>query len=196
MSTTLPTETTTAWRLARRSRIRAFRAGRYLLVLAEGDLPTPGYEVDIVPSPPMTWPPQYDLLRRERPGVWAREITPYTHSEVVVHPEDVPRVTVHHVDGEDEVAVEECGEDLEAFRALVTSAPGDADAWAAPAEATGMSRRLSFDEAFARALANLPRSVPQPPATLTRVEVVEVGGLFGGFAAFHHLVVRVRQTAG
>src|SRR3954447_12743959 len=39
--------TVTDWELARRSSIRAFRAGRYVLILAEGELPTPGYEVDI-----------------------------------------------------------------------------------------------------------------------------------------------------
>ena len=56
--------------LAQRSSIRAFRAGQYVLIVAEGEVPTPGYEVDIVQSPLRIFPQQYNLVRRERPGIW------------------------------------------------------------------------------------------------------------------------------
>jgi hypothetical protein len=37
--------------------------------------------------------------------------------------------------------------------------------------------------------------VKSPPAdALSRVEVVEIGGLFGGIAGFHDLFVRVCRT--
>jgi hypothetical protein len=53
---------------------------------------------------------------------------------------------------------------------------------------------MSFDEAFADAIANLRPSLPDPDA-LSRVEVVDIGGLFGGIAGFHHLFVKVRQVS-
>ena len=56
--------------------------------------------------------------------------------------------------------------------------------------ATGRSASLSFDEAFADALAQLP---PSPVADgQTRVKVTEIGGLFGGIAGFHELFVKIR----
>jgi hypothetical protein len=66
VTTILSGETTAAFELAQRNRIRAFRLGGYVLIVAEGDLPTPGYEVDIQQSPLRIFPQQYNLLRRER----------------------------------------------------------------------------------------------------------------------------------
>jgi hypothetical protein len=54
---------------------------------------------------------------------------------------------------------------------------------------------MSFDEAFADAIANLRPSLPDHPDALSRVEVVDIGGLFGGLAGFHHLFVKVRQVS-
>ena len=192
----LPTVTSSTWTLAQRSSIRAFRAGRHLLILAEGDLPDPGWEVDIAPSPRMGWPPHFDLLRRERPGAWGRSVAPYRHGEVVTYPDDLPTVTVHHVDGEDEVEIEPCGDDLAEFAALVGGGTEQAGDPAAGAEAVGMSRRLDFDEAFADALTHLPPSIPARAGAVTRVNVVDVGALFGGSAGFHHLVVRIQRIGG
>jgi hypothetical protein len=101
-------------------------------------------------------------------------------------------VTVHHADGQDEVDIEESGVDLAQFASVVSG--GSQQLAAAANEATGMSSRLSFDEAFADALANLPYSPPSHPDQLTSVKVTEVGGLFGGFAGFHHLYVKVEST--
>jgi hypothetical protein len=39
---TVDTALETMEQLAERNSIRAFRAGRYILIVAEGDLPTPG----------------------------------------------------------------------------------------------------------------------------------------------------------
>jgi hypothetical protein len=60
--------------------------------------------------------------------------------------------------------------------------------------ATGYSRNLSFDEAFADAVANLPPLEPAHPDTLETVRVIEIGGLFGGVAGCRQLYVRVRRT--
>lgn len=61
-------------------------------------------------------------------------------------------------------------------------------------EATGHSRKLSFDEAFADALARLPALEPEHPDVLETVSVVEIGGLLGGIAGLRDLYVRVRRT--
>jgi hypothetical protein len=194
VTTTLPPETTTAWELAQRTKIRAFRAGRYVLIVAHGDLPSPGYEVDIQQSPLRIYPQQYNLVRRPLPGFWPAVVVPYRYGEAVLFPTDRPVVTVHHSDGQDAVEIEECGEDLAGFAALVSDEPAEAAAGQA-AEATGMSAKLSFDEAFADAISKLPQPFPTHPDQLTTVDVVHIGGLFGGIAGFHHLVVRVRSSS-
>ena len=61
---------------------------------------------------------------------------------------------------------------------------------------TGFSGSLGFDEAFAGALDSLPPVEPPFPDALTRIRVLEVGGLFGGFPGFHDLFVRICRTVG
>ncbi|WP_142392556.1 hypothetical protein [Mycobacterium sp. 3519A] len=177
--------------LARRNKIRAFRAGRYILIVASGDLPTPGYDADIEPSPLRIFPQQYNLLQRRRAGMWPQVLTPYTYGELFVYPEDQSVVTVHHADGQDDVDIEPAGLDLAAFTNAVSASQ---EAVGAVDEATGTSSRLSFDEAFADALANLPVHEPSHPDELTSVKVTEVGALFGGIAGFRHLYVKVQST--
>ena len=108
----------------------------------------------------------------------------------IIAPEDQAVVRVFHADGEDDVKIEACGDELAAYSAVVSGGgcPEGAD------EATGFSKKLSFDEAFADALANLPTIEPEHPDTLETVRVVEIGGLFGGIAGFHDLYVRVCRT--
>jgi len=178
--------------LAQRRSIRAFRSGQYVLIVAEGEVPTPGFEVEIVESPLRIFPQQYNLLRRERPGIWPQVVTPYRVGKVVVFPADQPVVTVHHADGDDRVTIEECGDELREFAAAV-SVGHDTASPAGAVHATGFSRNLSFDEAFADALAGLPPVEPPFPDALTRVEVLEIGALFGGIAGFRDLFVRIRR---
>jgi hypothetical protein len=59
-------------------------------------------------------------------------------------------------------------------------------------EAIGRSRNLSFDEAFADALKNLPPP-PNIPDWLDVVTVIEIKGEFGGIVGLHDLVVKVRR---
>lgn len=180
-------------KLASRERIRAFRAGEHVLIIAEGEVPNPGYKVDIRPDPRRIFPTQYDLLRCPGTGFFPAVVTPYLHIETVRFPEGQERITVHHADGADQVSIDECGDDLTGYREAVQGSadravPEDAE------EAVGFSAALSFDEAFANALANLPASEPPFADALARVQVVETGGLFGGFPGFHHLFVRVSRT--
>ena len=185
--------TTAAQEPARRDTIRAFRTGRYLLIAAAGELPSPGHEVDIAHSPADVFPPMCDLLQRQRPGEWPAVVVPYRYGEVVPCPEDQPTVVVNHADGQDEVAIEPCGPEMAEFAAVMGDRPEGA---AGALDAVGMSPRLSFDEAFADALATLPPATAPHPDALSRVQVVDIAGLFGGIAGFHHLAVRVRRVPG
>jgi len=179
--------------LAQRTLLRAFRAGEYVLILAEGELPTPGFEVDIEQSPLRIVPPQFNLLQCPRPGIWPQVITPYSYAESVPFPADQDTVTIHHAEGSDKVSIEDCPKELAGYARAVK---GDADQTCPPGadEATGFSGKLSFDEAFANAVANLPPVKSPVPDTLTRVQVLEIGGLFGGIVGFNDLFVRICRT--
>jgi hypothetical protein len=181
------------WELAQRKSISAFRVDRYVLIVAEGELPTPGFDVDIVQDPRKIFPPQFDLLRRRRPGIFPAVITPYRYAETVLFPPDRPVVTVHHADGSDEVTIAECPTELAQYQRAIVGHP-DRPCPPGSVQATGFSANRSFDEAFANAVAALP-PFEGPPDALDRVEVLEVGGLFGGFAGFNHLFVRVCRVA-
>ncbi|MGE2712471.1 hypothetical protein ACQI4L_00285 [Mycolicibacterium litorale] len=188
MDTTVSSRST---EFAQRSSIRAFRAGEYVLIVAEGTLPTPGHQADVEESPLKIFPQQYDLRQSRRPGFWPQFEVPYRCSGVFRYPQDQPAVTVHHQGGTDEVTIERLARELAAFAKAVAEGP-QVDG---QHEATGMSGRLSFDEAFADALANLPDVDLTHPDQLRSLQVTEIGGLFGGFAGFHHLFVRIRTNA-
>ena len=154
-------------------------------------------------NPARIYPPQYDLLSRRLPGIQPQVVTPYRHGEVVSYPADQPTVTVNHAEGQDSVAIETSGNPLAQYLAVLpgqgnqpsVAAPGaPGPVPPGPVEATGLSGNLRFDEAFADALGKLPPVAPSHPDALTHVEVVSIEGLFGGFAGFHHLAVRVRRT--
>jgi hypothetical protein len=174
--------------LSTRDKIRAFRAGNQILIVAEGELPTPGFDVDVKQRPERIFPPQFDLLRCPKSGVFPQVVTPYRYAEAVLFPVEADQVTVHHADGIDQVDIENCGEELAAFERTVVGGNGEAEV------ATGFSSNLSFDEAFANALANLPPTDAPFADALARVDVQQIGGLFGGFPGFRHLFVQVSRT--
>lgn len=150
--------------LSTRTRIRAFRASQNLLLVAEGELPTPGYRVDIQQNPARVFPPHLDLLRCELPGLFPEVITPFRYAETVRFPAEQPTVTVNHADGSDEVTIEELGEQLSAYGEVMRGSP-DRPCPAGADEAVGFSRNLSFDEAFADALSQLPPLGPKVPTS-------------------------------
>lgn len=176
--------------LADRRTITAVRVGDRVLLIAAGDLPSPGFRVDIVPSPLRIFPPQFELVRIPLPGFWPQVITPYRYAEIVRYPVGQDVIRVHHADGVDAVEIQGWGPELKQFADLVLGqrAPeGD--------EATGFSADLSFDEAFRDALAGLPPlNGGEVADQLATVRVTDIAGLFGGIAGFHHLTVRVRRT--
>ena len=178
--------------LAARSSLRAFRARDDVLIVAVGELPTPGYEVDVERSPIRVFPPQFNLWRCALPGVFPEVITPYTYAETVRYPSDQPQITVHHADGADEVPIEDCGPELAPYSEAVRGREGDCPEGAD--QAIGFSKTLRFDEAFADAVTKLPPFTPTDPDALVTIRVLETGALFGGIAAFRDLYVRVCRT--
>ena len=181
------------WELASRTELRAFRLpSNHLLIAARGENPTPGFAVDLEQSLIKIFPPQFDLRRRALPGIWPQMVTPYRHSEIVSYPAEQSTVRIHHAEGFDDTVIEELDERTARLTSTVSSnyqtAPEGSD------EATGFSSNLSFDEAFADALANLPEPKEPVADQLQRIEVQETGALLGGIAGFHHLFVRVSRT--
>ena len=168
---------------ARPSRIRAFSFHGHLVVVVEGELPTPCHRITIEerffepapPAPPLFYAVEQCLDPRIR---CVPAVTPYKHSEIFEVSEVPEKIGVAHADGIDEVGVEP-------LRDPPVGADDDGTA-------VGRSRSLSFQEAFADALRQLPS--PSFPDALLKVEVVEVGGEFGGIAGFHHLYVKVRAV--
>lgn len=182
-----------ACELARRTRIRAFRARQYILIIAEGELPTPGTDVHITQSPVEVSPAQFTLTCHPHRGIRHQHVTAYRETITVRFPEDQPTVTVHHAEGTDQVDIQKCGEDLSFYlRAVGDNAdrpcPQGAD------EATGFSKKLSFEEAFANARANLPPAQSPVADSLEQIQVLEIGALFGGIAGFHDMFVRICRT--
>jgi len=180
--------------LAARTRIRALRVDQNLLLIAVGELPSPGFRVDIRQNPRRIFPPQFDLLRCPLPGLFPQVVTPFRYAETVRFPANQASVTVHHADGADEVTIEDYGSELQPYADALRGSP-DRPCPPGADEATGFSNSLSFDEAFAQALANLPPlDLGGTADVLVRVQVVEIGGLFGGIAGFNDLFVRVCRT--
>lgn len=181
------------WEPATRQELRAFRLpSNHLLITARGENPTPGYAVDVEQSVIKIFPPQFVLRRRQLPGIWPQVVSPYQYSEIVSYPAEQKTIKIHHAEGSDDVVIEPLDERTARFTATVSrtaqTAPEGSD------EATGFSSKLSFDEAFADALANLPEPKEPVADQLQRITVQETGALLGGIVGFHHLFVRVTRT--
>ena len=175
--------------LANRKSIRAFYVKEHLLIAAEGTLPTPGYSVDITQLPIRIWPPQYSVLQCPKPGIWPDVLSPYKYSELFSIGSQPDEITVHHAEGSDQVKVEDV---LQGCEPLVVALGGDGAIDGD--EATGFSKNLSFDEAFANALHSLPPIRDPHPDLLETISVVDSGALFGGIAGLREFWVRVRRT--
>ena len=101
---------------AERTAIHAFYSHSQLLIVAEGELPSPEFEIDIsqVPTDEQRGTPTFQLTRRPRPGVLdpPQIKTPFRYGEIfsIGRPPEI--VLVRHSTGYDEVNVEFTREDL------------------------------------------------------------------------------------
>jgi len=235
--------------LAKRTAIYAFYSRSQLLIIAEGELPTPDFDLDIGQVEEGERP-TFELRARRRPGPATGETTPFRYGEIFSIGRPSELITLRHVDGDDNVPVEYTEEDLvdivlslsledsQDVELAGIGVEADDEKPAAKAEgrpppspprkepppiaaqaplpsddimplggkplpilsdlnvhyreATGYSNDLSFDEAFADALKKLPPPAVKFPDMLETVEVVHIGGSFGGIAGFRRLEVRVR----
>jgi hypothetical protein len=243
--------------LATRTSITAFYSRSQLLIIAEGSLPTPDWEIDIGQEHAREIPPTFSLSRRPRPTDTGDEETPFRYGEIFTIGRPPDHIVVQHIDGEDKVPVEFTDQELvdivlslslDENREDVIEIPMlddlEDDAPRIPAygtsgastsgtellsnhssgtamvgqaimgaslnldsdssssvltdlnvryrESVGYSNKLSFDEAFADALKKLPSPSMKFPDMMETVEVVHIGGTFGGIAGFHRLEVRIR----
>jgi hypothetical protein len=169
--------------LGTRRLVKAAQHSETLLVIAEGEHPHPGYRTEIEWLPIDVEPPEFAVRFCEEPGMWPEVMTPYRSGEFFRVGGRRTTIRVHHAEGIDEVPVEGLDDNLQGFVGVGFGTD----------EATGFSRNLSFDDAFADALAKLPSLTSQHPDAMATVRVQEVGGLFGGLAGFHHLYVKVRR---
>ncbi|MBL9106189.1 MAG: hypothetical protein JNL82_35025 [Myxococcales bacterium] len=98
---------------ATRTAIHAFYSHSQLLIVAEGELPSPEYEIDISQSPTDQGVPTFHLTRRPRPTATdAVQPTPFRYGEIfsIGRPPEI--VLVRHSTGFDEVRVEFTRKDL------------------------------------------------------------------------------------
>ncbi|MCA9716913.1 MAG: hypothetical protein H6713_04900 [Myxococcales bacterium] len=245
------------FQLATRTSITAYYSRSQLLIIAEGKLPTPDWEIDISQDHNQAAVPTFRLSRRPRPTDTGDEETPFRYGEIFTIGRPPDHIIVRHVDGDDRVPVEFTNQELvdivlslslEDSQSDVLEIPmlddmgdepsssvydsglhrvevnasslgGGGDVMvgqAIPAmgginldpsqsgsgmlndlsvryrESVGYSNKLSFDEAFADALKKLPPPAMKFPDMMETVEVVHIGGTFGGIAGFHRLEVRIR----
>jgi hypothetical protein len=140
----------TSCELSSRTELRAFRAGQDLLIVAQGELPTPGYRVDIQQDPRRIFPPQFNLLRCPLPGIWPDVITPFRYCEAVRYPDDQAAVTVHHAEGAEQVTIEEHGRPCRPTARPCRAVP------------TGPARRAPTRRSASRATSASMRRSPPP----------------------------------
>jgi len=201
----------TAWTLAECSRLRAFAFAELLVIVADGQKPTPCHVVKVVQSPLAIYPPEF-LVEWEQPKPCADLITDYhvvsdptpwtsgansvkvahlKHGETVTEHVEVTVVrTVQTAGGEIPIPFAAVrGGDLPV--PLGTHAEGEVRR---PFDtATGYSAAFSIQDAFNDAIKRLPTREPAHPDELERIEVKLIGAEFGGIAGFHHVFVEVSR---
>lgn len=163
--------------------VTAEQSGDTLTLTAKGETPTPGFEVSIEQSLLTVEPPAFTVLACPLPGMWPQHVAEFTVAARFHVGAKRDHVVVYTSEGPRDVPVEQGSDE----GAALTSG---GDETAGGDTATGYSSNLSYDEAFAAAVAALPG----PPADFTHVRVEEVGGLFGGVVGQHDLYVKVRRV--
>ena len=173
------------YELATRTAVRAMYAQGHLVIEADGEVPSPGDTPEIIDVPPSNGTPSFEVVR-VLGAVTGRDLTvPFSVKEVFPVDNRPASVEVRHAGGVDKVDVTDADRGLAAFLA---SLPHRGHGAAEGDEATGYSRHMSYDEAFADALFNLP---PADASRVERLTVVESGAVRGG--GFDHLYVKVRR---
>ena len=181
--------------LARRTTVEAYRFLGQLIIVVEGSLPSPGFEVDIEQRPTHEGHQSFQIVCRAKAGMWPQVVTPFRYGEMF-EVDGVPeQIELVHAEGSDTVVVRLDRPSMPFDEDDVSQLGQPEREHAGPVvhTATGFSPALSFDEAFADALQNLPSHEPTHPDQMAAVRVEEIGALFGGIAGFHQMYVKVKR---
>lgn len=168
--------------LAEKSTLKALYKDGGLVLVAEGDLPTPCWGVQFEPSLLTVEPPTFELIRCSTAEVCVEVVTPYRHGQSFQIGE--PRtVVVHHAGGREEVPVE-----------TATDLPTPSIAGDAGFDETGAIgySRESLEAAIDAAIHNLKWKAPHADAMLD-ARITESGKVVGGIAGFSHYYARVQR---
>ena len=174
--------------LAAKKTVKAFYAPGHLVIVVRGDLPRADDEAEIAEVPSTSKCPEFAVMRcydaaADQPSVKV----PYAVNGVFPVAGRPDEVMVHHAKGDDLVKVADADETMAAFvKSLPMAGLGH------ETEATGYSRNLSFDEAFADALRRLPPVKKAAAGATQLVSVIDTGALLGD--GFCHLFVKVRRA--
>jgi hypothetical protein len=202
------------WQLANVKEAQAFYSRGHLLLVVRGTKPTPRYVVVLERSLLDVEPPAF-VARWHGDGIGPDVMTDYELRQVFFIGAYRETVVVKRAAGADLVVPVKARIGLD----LVSLGSGNAAPLADVAEdkkkklldgalstteaqkptpfreAVGYSDAMSFDEAFADAVARLAATPSQQPPVadeMTTVEVVATGGIFGGIAGLRRLFVKVR----
>jgi hypothetical protein len=165
-------------------RASAIWADGQLTIRAAGTVPESCWGVSIEQSPIDIWPPQFAANRRRTtPGPCLQMELRYAVAASFTLGTRPDSIRLHRAGEPLDVPVED------GSHVPVAHDGAEFD------EAVGRShRRISFDEAFSRAVEALPSVEPETADWLEQVEVVSIHGEYGGIAGSSDLVVRVRRA--
>lgn len=154
-----------------------------VVVVAQGTNPTSGFKTYLQQSLIDVFPPQFILINEPpKPGdIVNPVITPFLVAAYFPATEPVKSVVVHDAKGPHEVPV---------IPVKQNSQP-DTPTERGSTVVTGISTKLSFDEAMADAVRQLK---PPFPDAMFQIKVLEIGGEIGGIAGLRKLSVKVEAT--
>ncbi len=168
--------------------VKAYHVNDVILILINGEKPTPCHEVGIEKSLLTSEPPTfYAYFEWDNDVTCPAVVTPYSDQFAFRIGGARDEVLLHTAAGEQRVAVEK----------LTLSSPDEAspEFGRRPSisltETTGYSKGFELKEALQDAIAALPKP-PQIPDWLATYEVLSIKVEIGGIAGFNHLAVRVR----
>lgn len=181
-----------------------------LIIRATVLLPTPAYEARIITSPLDIYPPQYLVEARLDPnyhGAAPDVVVPLPVVGFFGYSDDQKDADVHDADGGHLVRIQPWrivdwvksgggGEIPHPIKETMDSPTlaGSGKLEVTRDTATGYSASFSFDEAFRNAISALRKSEHPNPDVATRVSVVSIKGMMGGFMGLHGMFVTVKRT--
>lgn len=168
-------------RLISATKLAAVHTGEMLVIIAEGEKPSPGHQVDIEVL--KSNPPQYSVVA-SAVGPVICVMTAYRYAEAFIEPYQ-PIIKVHTMDGTRDVDVLRISAQSTGDGSVVANLFATAELSRRSNTAVGYSDTFSIEEAFKDAIGNLPPGPAPYPDYLASVKIQEIGALYGGFAGYN-----------